>query len=166
MCAPVSSCPHSVLVAHVAISWISWWVPADVGLVPWTNTLGTCTLRGNGGDALYCLHHFTLRAWRTSRSPQVWVLGVMLCLRAALDRGVHPSSSCCQLGCRSSSNLQILKRRNSCGSLMSSLTKTNGGARRTVFIRPWCFVGVKLFRGDHWFLWHFWWKAQADFTSI
>lgn len=54
MCALLSSCPHLV-VAHVAISWVSWWLlclmPGDVRLVPWMNTLDMCTLRGNEGDA-------------------------------------------------------------------------------------------------------------------
>lgn len=97
----------------------------------------------------------------------LWLVqGLTLCSRAAVGKGIHPSSSCHQLQCRSSSNLQFLKRRNDCGVLMSSLTRTNAGACRTVFIRPWCFVEARLFHGGYWFPWHFWWEVQTDFISI
>lgn len=85
-------------------------------------------------------------------SPALLILqlvqGVMLCSRAALDQRSHPRSSSCQLRGRSGSNLWLLRRRNNCSSLMSSLTKTNAGAFRTVFIRPRCYVEARLFHGD------------------
>ena len=63
-------------------------------------------------------------------------------LRAALSKSVHPRSNCCQLRCESS-NLRLLKRRHCCGSLMSSLTKTDAGlfsSDHSILLKPDCFM--------------------------